>query len=287
MSIPAFLPGGLATVLALAGTLLVAAGWVWWNRSSVAFAFGGAALLAGLLGWFGAPTLVVVLVAGVGGLGFAGLFWRWKRLVAEGNTLPPGVGAIRLVGMHADVARAVGGPDDTPIGQVRVAGESWGALTDDDTALPVGSTVQVVAVHGTRLLVTAASTTSTGPVDDDPVAAGQDGRDHRRVDPEASDHDGDAARPAGADHASDAAPHPGGDHSADASRAAGADHSGDASRAAGADQRSTSSTDRRAATSSPGAPPWDAGRTPDASRHGPQPPPASHAPDRPSPTTST
>lgn len=147
------MPGGVSTVLALAGAVLVVAGWVWWGRSVVALGLGAAWLMAGVLGWFGAPGPVVALVAGLGGVALTVLFWRWRRLVAEGNTLPPGVGAVRLVGMEADVRRAVGARGVTPIGQVRVKGETWGAWTDEADAIASGSSVVVVEVRGTRLVV--------------------------------------------------------------------------------------------------------------------------------------
>lgn len=153
MSIPALVPGGVPTVLALAGAVLVVAGWVWWGRSVVALGLGTAWLMAGVLGWFGAPGPVVALVAGLGGVALTVLFWRWRRLVAEGNTLPPGVGAVRLVGMEADVRSPVGHRGVTPIGQVRVKGETWGAWTDEPGPIPAGASVVVVEVRGTRLVV--------------------------------------------------------------------------------------------------------------------------------------
>lgn len=157
MSIPASVHGGIFIMLALVGTALVVAGWVWWGRSVVALGFGGAGLVAGVLGLFGAPNLAVVVVAAGGGLVLTALFWRWNRLVAEGNTLPLGVGAVRLVGMDAQVLADVGARGDGPVGQVRVRGETWGAWTDDDRPLTAGSLATVVEVRGTRLLVSAAA----------------------------------------------------------------------------------------------------------------------------------
>lgn len=154
MSLSEWLPGGTATVLELVGVVLVVLGWFRWNRSVVALGVGSAAAMAGVLGWTGAPGRVQAVVAVVGGIGLTGLFWRWNGLLAQGNTLPPGVGAVRLVGLQAKVRREVDARGVAPIGQVFVAGETWGAWTADGGPIPIGSSVTVVEVKGTRLVVT-------------------------------------------------------------------------------------------------------------------------------------
>lgn len=121
--------------------------------------FGISALIAALLGFSGVSVTIQWAVFAGGGILLFGIFWRYQSLVQEGNRLPPGVGAARLVGLTAVVTERVD-PDDTEAhGQVRVAGETWFARATGPDVLPEGTRVRITEVEGTRLHVV--------PVDDD------------------------------------------------------------------------------------------------------------------------
>lgn len=96
--------------------------------------------------WVGAlAALVVVLLLLV-------LLRRYRALEREGTPLPPGVGGARMVGTTGIVVGAhVPGRQR---GQVRVLGEDWVVADDVREPLPVGATVRVERVTGTRLVVT-------------------------------------------------------------------------------------------------------------------------------------
>jgi len=70
-----------------------------------------------------------------------------RRLDASG---PSGVGADRWVGQQGVVVRAITGQE---AGLVRIGGEEWRAQSREGVAVPVGSTVLVVDVVGTRVVV--------------------------------------------------------------------------------------------------------------------------------------
>jgi membrane protein implicated in regulation of membrane protease activity len=114
--------------------------------------FGVSAFFAALLGFGDVAIEVQWSVFVFGGLGLFLLFWRYQSLVQRGNELPPGVGAVRLVGLTGVVTRDVR-PGTTEPGQVAVGGETWGALTGGQSVLPEGTRVRVVDVEGTRVRV--------------------------------------------------------------------------------------------------------------------------------------
>ena len=111
------------------------------------------AFLAAMLGFSGVALEVQWAVFVGGGTLLFLLFWRYQSLVQRGNTLPPGVGAVRLVGLTGVVTRDVD-PDDTAArGRVVVHGETWGARTDGPEVLREGTRVRVTDVEGTRVQV--------------------------------------------------------------------------------------------------------------------------------------
>lgn len=111
------------------------------------------AFLASLLGFSGIGVDVQWAVFAGGGTVLFLLFWRYQALVQRGNTLPPGVGAVRLVGMTGVVTHDVEPGDSEAHGRVVVHGETWGARTDGPTVLPEGTRVRVIDVEGTRVNV--------------------------------------------------------------------------------------------------------------------------------------
>lgn len=116
--------------------------------------FGVSAFLAALLAFGGVGVTVQWAVFVGGGALLFGIFWRYQSLVQQGNRLPPGVGAVRLVGLTGVVTTDVDPADEAAHGQVVVAGEEWFARTDGTDVLPAGTRVRVLEVEGTRVRVT-------------------------------------------------------------------------------------------------------------------------------------
>jgi membrane protein implicated in regulation of membrane protease activity len=152
--------------------------WPWiWLTLAVAFAlvelsflggsfvllpFAGSAFVASLLAFYDVPVEIqwAVFVFG-GGLLFVALYrWARRSLVDE---LPLGVGADRLVGVVGTVLVAISPDDADRHGRVALDGEVWGALTDGAHEIPAGTKVRVLAVRGTRVVVTPAIAPPTPP----------------------------------------------------------------------------------------------------------------------------
>lgn len=133
--------------------------------SLIVLPFGVSAFIAALLA-FGDVGLGVQWVVFVGGgLLLFGVFWRYQSLVQRGNTLPPGVGAVRLVGLTGVVAEDVDPADEGAHGRVVVNGEHWFARTDGPEVLPAGTRVRVLEVEGTRVRVAPATDDSATTTD--------------------------------------------------------------------------------------------------------------------------
>lgn len=121
--------------------------------SLVLLPFAISALVASVLAFYDAPSLVQWGVfGGLGAILFA-LVVRWQSLLRSSNVLPPGVGAMRLVGMPATVIAAIDPADPARGGRVAVEGEIWAAIAPEGPALPEGSRVRITRVEGTRVLV--------------------------------------------------------------------------------------------------------------------------------------
>lgn len=181
----------LAGALCVVGVVAMAIGIRRDDESRRLQLLGGAALVAGVLGLFTAPVWVQLAVFVVGTVAGWLLSWRWRSLLAEGNTLPTGAGAVRLVGMHGEVIDTIPPGDDargwndtlsgdrpavhagdrdptSAVGRVRVEGETWRAQSRDGTEIATGTTVTVVRVRGTRLVVALKSDTDeTAPTGSD------------------------------------------------------------------------------------------------------------------------
>ena len=96
--------------------------------------------------WTGALVAVVLVVLVVA------LLRRYRALERAGTPLPPGVGGARMVGTTGVVVTEhVPGSQR---GQVHVLGEDWIIADAVTEQLPVGASVRVEAVSGTRLQVT-------------------------------------------------------------------------------------------------------------------------------------
>lgn len=115
--------------------------------------FGVSALIASLLAFAGISIEIQWAVFGGGGVVLFLLFWRYQSLVQEGNRLPPGVGAVRLVGLTGVVTRTID-PDATDVrGRIVVDGDTWGAVADGTAVLPEGTRVRITDVEGTHVRV--------------------------------------------------------------------------------------------------------------------------------------
>jgi membrane protein implicated in regulation of membrane protease activity len=138
------------------------------SGSLMVLPFGVSAFFASLLAFAGVATWIQWVVFLVGGTVLFLLFWRYQSLVQRGNVLPPGVGAVRLVGMTAVVTRAIDPGNPEVWGQVEVEGDTWGALTDAGRVLPEGTRVRITDVEGTRVKVEPLGDTSepTAPAPD-------------------------------------------------------------------------------------------------------------------------
>ncbi len=193
----------LAVVLSALGAIALGVGIRRPDESRRWLVLGGAALVSGLLGLFGAPVSIqlwVFLAAIVAG---SLLSWRWRTLVDAGDTLPTGAGAVRLVGMPATVIDTIPAGDgaagwndmssgDRPpvragdrdptrrVGRVRVGGEIWRAQSRDGTEVPHGSSVTVVAIRGTRLVVALAVATDQ-PAENRPHTTTANSRDEEEA----------------------------------------------------------------------------------------------------------
>jgi membrane protein implicated in regulation of membrane protease activity len=82
------------------------------------------------------------------------------------NAVDHGVGSRRLVGTRATVLKAIPGADE--LGLVRLDREEWRAQSTDGSPIPVGATVRVADVQGTRVLVAVEVLPASPPEIDSP-----------------------------------------------------------------------------------------------------------------------
>jgi membrane protein implicated in regulation of membrane protease activity len=69
------------------------------------------------------------------------------------NTLEPGVGADRLVGLVGIVTVPISSVDTERRGRVTIDGEVWGAVTETPDDVASGTQVRVLSMKGTRVVV--------------------------------------------------------------------------------------------------------------------------------------
>lgn len=137
---------GVAVVFALVELTLV-------GGSFIILPWAASAFISAILAFYEVSIEVqwAVFVFG-GAIMFAGLY-RWAQRFMRENTMDPGVGADRLVGLTAIVTTPIL-PDDTDRkGRVTIDGEVWGAVTDGDYTIASGARVRVLAMKGTRVVV--------------------------------------------------------------------------------------------------------------------------------------
>lgn len=121
--------------------------------SFIILPWAASAFVAGILAFYDVPIDIQWAVFVFGGAILFAALYRWaKRFMGE-NTLDPGVGADRLVGLTGIVTAPIA-PDDTDRkGRVVIDGEVWGAVADSDDPVDTGARVRVVAMKGTRVVV--------------------------------------------------------------------------------------------------------------------------------------
>lgn len=140
--------------------------WRWiWLAATGFFAVGEAALAGS---FFLLPFAVGAVVAAVIAFAGGGVAPQWIAfaaisVIASAALIPlrrrldrtepqDGIGSRRLIGQDARVLEAIGaGPN--AVGQVRIGREMWRAESQDQSAIPEGSTVRVVDVRGTAVVV--------------------------------------------------------------------------------------------------------------------------------------
>lgn len=143
--------------------------WPWiWLSVAIVFAIVELTLIGGffiILPWAASAFVAAILafydvsieiqwaVFVFGGALMFVIAYRWAQRFMRENTMDPGVGADRLVGLTAIVTEPIV-PDDTGRkGRVNVDGEVWGAVTDGNYAIASGARVRVLAMKGTRVVV--------------------------------------------------------------------------------------------------------------------------------------
>lgn len=127
--------------------------------SFVLLPFSVSAFVASLAGFYDAAVEVQWAIFFIGGAALWMLFWKYAKRFVNGDAMPAGVGADRLVGMTAIVTSEID-PDDTDRrGRVKIVGEVWGALSEHGGTIRVGSKVRICSMSGTRVMVEPVSTT--------------------------------------------------------------------------------------------------------------------------------
>ena len=113
------------------------------------------ALGAAIVALLGFGLLVQAIVLGV--LGVAGIFVARPYLVERLHLGRPSLrsGADSMVGQQAVLTEPI--PGNGEPGHLKIAGESWPALTEDGAALPASTPVIVTALRSTVLMVRAVS----------------------------------------------------------------------------------------------------------------------------------
>jgi membrane protein implicated in regulation of membrane protease activity len=137
---------GTAVVFALVELTIV-------GGSFIILPFAASAFVASILAFYDVAVEIQWAVFVFGGAALFVVMYRWAQKFMRENTMGPGVGADRLVGLTAIVTSAIV-PDDTARkGRVNVEGEDWGALTDTESMIEPGTKVRIVSMKGTRVVV--------------------------------------------------------------------------------------------------------------------------------------
>lgn len=147
MDDPAVWGGIWLAVAAVLGVSEMASGSSFWLAP-----FAVAAIPASVVSFLGAPVPVGFLLFLIGSVAcFLAMRPLANRLDVEVPHIP-GIGANRLVGHEAVTVEEIPYGTDTQ-GMIKAGGETWNAVTDHDIAIPVGTSVRITEVRGTRVVV--------------------------------------------------------------------------------------------------------------------------------------
>ncbi len=114
--------------------------------------FGIGAAAAAALSFFGAPSLIAVIVFVVVSVGALALLAPIRRRLRRSGPTAE-FAANRLLGTEAIVTKAIAA-GASEAGGVRAESEDWPARSVDGRSIEAGETVEVVRVEGTHLIVT-------------------------------------------------------------------------------------------------------------------------------------
>lgn len=122
--------------------------------SFIILPWAASAFIAAILAFYDVRIEIQWAVFVFGGAVLFVFLYRWAQRFMKEHTMDPGVGADRLVGLTAIVTAPILPDDTSRSGRVTIDGEVWGALTDGDYELDSGARVRVLAMKGTRVIVT-------------------------------------------------------------------------------------------------------------------------------------
>ena len=142
--------------------------WPWiWLSTAVIFALvelivvGGSfivlpwavsAFIAAILAFYDVQIEIQWAVFVFGGAIMFFLLYRWATEFMDRNSMDPGVGADRLVGLLGIVTAPIDPLDTSRAGRITVEGEVWGVV-DVDRAFGEGEQVRITGMKGTRVTI--------------------------------------------------------------------------------------------------------------------------------------
>lgn len=135
--------------------------------SFILLPFGISAGIAAVLSLLGVPTGWTWLEFIVVGVALFILMWRYARRWTSDAPMPVGVGADRMVGGTGSIVADVPA-SPTGSGEVLIRGELWRAESHSGAPIDTGTVVEIIAVRGTRVIVSpVAPATPDGPSPDE------------------------------------------------------------------------------------------------------------------------
>lgn len=118
------------------------------------------AFIASILAFYDVPIEIQWAVFVFGGAAAFVFLYRWAQKFLRENTMDPGVGADRLVGLTAIVTTPIDPTDTERRGRIKVEGEVWGVV-DPNRPFTAGEQVRITAMKGTRVVVEPIESTSS------------------------------------------------------------------------------------------------------------------------------
>lgn len=109
------------------------------------------ALIAMVMALLGAPFWSQILVMLLVSVTLIILFLKNRDRMHLTTGFKSATNADRVIGKQGEVIQAIDPVEGT--GQVKVRGVVWSAMTEDDTRIPVGTSVKVLEIRGVKLLV--------------------------------------------------------------------------------------------------------------------------------------